>query len=181
MSKSIVGLLKNEHYKKELITSLNSGIPENYQPALIELINYVIDKFYLFEIPEFEDSFYYDDDQTLDLVLPSIRRVFGRLFIDPPSLFKSSTESQRHQLFTLYFNIDEFIKYLIEMMIKCKQSLIHFENIDRTSETLTLIVDNYIAGLVKKVRDCDDIETEIERIKKELQRENSLKEILGND
>ena len=67
------------------------------------------------------------------------------------------------------------------MMIKCKQSLIHFENIDRTSETLTLIVDNYIAGLVKKVRDCDDIGTEIDRIKKELQRENSLKEILGND
>ena len=71
--------------------------------------------------------------------------------------------------------------YLIEMMLKCKESLIHFEHIDRTAETLTLIVDNYIAGLVKKVRDCDDIGTEIERIKKELQRENSLKEILGND
>ena len=181
MSKSIVELLKDRDYKDKLISSLNSGIPENYQLAFNELINYVIDKFYLFQIPEFENSFYYDDDNTLDLILPAVRRVFGRLFIDPPSLFKSSTESQRHQLFTLYFNIDEFLTYLVDMMIKCKESLIHFEYIDRTAETLTLIVDNYIAGLVKKVRDCDDIEVEIERIKKELQRENSLKEILGND
>lgn len=181
MSKSIVELLKDESYKQKLIDSLSGGISEDFLPAFNELINYVIDKFDIFQIPEFEKSFYYDDDETLELILPAIRRVFAKLFIDPPSIFRGSTESQRHQLFILYFNIDEFMNYLIEMMIKCKESLIHFEHIDRTAETLTLIVDNYVAGLVKKVRDCDDIETEVQRIKKELQRENSLKEILGND
>ena len=52
MSKSIVELLKDSDYKEKLITSLNSGIPENYQLAFNELINYVIDK--LISIPEYK-------------------------------------------------------------------------------------------------------------------------------
>ena len=62
------------------------------------------------------------------------------------------------------------------MVIKCKESLIYFEHIDRTAETLTLIVDNYIAGLIKKVRDCNDIESEIKKQK----REQLIKNILDN-
>ena len=181
-SKNIVDLLKEEKYRKVLTESLTSVITESYLPAFIEVIDYVIDKkFHLFQIEEFENSFYYDDDSTLDLVLPSVRRVFAKVFIDPPSLFKGDTEKQRYQLFILYFNIDEFIEYLIDMMIKCKKSLEYFENIDRTSETLTLIVDNYIAGLVKMVRKSEDIEEDIKRVQKKINRENNISEILGND
>lgn len=180
--KNIVELLKEDKYKQALLESLNTGIPETYLPAFIELINYVIDnKFHLFEIEDFENSFYYNDDNTLDLVLPAVRRVFGKIFIDPPSLFKGETESLRYQLFILNFNIDNFLDYLIEMMIKCKESLTHFEHLDRTSETLTLIVDNYVAGLVCLVRESVDIEGDIKKIKTKINRESAINEVLSND
>ncbi len=180
--KNIFDLLKEESYKQALIESLNSGITEKYLPAFNEVINYVIDKkFHLFQVKEFEDSFYYNDDSTLDLVLPSVRRVFAKVFIDPPQLFRGDTEELRYQLFVLNFNIDDFIDYLIEMMNKCKESLTHFEHLDRTSETLTLIVDNYIAGLVKLVRQSEDIEDDIKKIKTKINRENAISEVLGND
>ncbi len=181
-NKSIVELLKDLEYKQLLINSLSSGIGEEYLLAFNELIIYVIEKkFHLFQKKEFENSFYYNDDSTLDLVLPSVRRVFAKVFIDPPQLFRGDTEKLRYQLFVLNFNIDDFIDYLIEMMNKCRESLIHFEHLDRTSETLTLIVDNYIAGIVKLVRSSDDIEGDIKKIKIKINRENTISEVLGND
>ena len=190
--KNIFDKLKEyKEYKEVLIESLSNGIPDNYIIAFKELVNYVIDnKINLFNTNDFIGVFY--DDQLPDLILPSIRRVFGKMFIDIPDIFKSdetdlyrqntltkeiSSKNQRYLLFKLYFNIDHFIDYLIEMVIKCKESLIYFEHIDRTAETLTLIVDNYIAGLIKKVRDCNDIESEIKKQK----REQLIKNILDND
>ncbi len=182
MEKSLVELLKDNLYREKLIEALLSGIPDNLVVAFKEVINYVIDeKFHLFQIEEFETSFYYNDDNTMELVLPAVRRVFAKIFIDPPSLFKGDTESLRYQLFILYFNIDEFLEYLVDMMLKCKNSLEHFEHIDRTAETLTLIVDNFVASLVKKVRSCDDIEIEIKNQKTIINRESSLNQILNND
>ncbi len=182
MEKSLVELLKDNLYREKLIEALLSGIPDNLVVAFKEVINYVIDeKFHLFQIEEFETSFYYNDDNTMELVLPAVRRVFAKIFIDPPSLFKGDTESLRYQLFILYFNIDEFLEYLVDMMLKCKNSLEHFEHIDRTAETLTLIVDNFVASLVNKVRSCDDIEIEIKNQKTIINRESSLNQILNND
>ena len=59
------------------------------------------------------------------------------------------------------------------MLKKTKSCLIHFDKLDRTVETLTLIVDNYIANLVEKTKECNDIEKEIASIK--LQRERDIK------
>lgn len=179
--KSITELIKDKDYRETIIDSLSNGIHPSFLPSFKEVLNYVIDeKFHLFDLPEFKDSFYYDDDETLDLVLPAVRRVFGKIFIDPPSLFKDTSipENPRYQLFILYFNLDDFINYLVEMMIKCKESLIYFEYIDRTSETLSLIVDNFIAGLVKQVRQCDDIDSEIKSLKIKVNREQNINEIL---
>lgn len=182
MSKSLVDLLKEASYREKLIDALISGIPDDLLPAFNELINYVIDnKFSLFDSDELKEPFFGDDDVPQDLILPSVRRVFAKIFIDPPSLFKGSTEGLRYQLFVLYFNIDEFIDYLKDMIIKCKDVLVQFEHIDRTAETLTLIVDNYVASLVKKVRSCDDVETEIKNQKTIINRESSINEILNND
>jgi hypothetical protein len=59
------------------------------------------------------------------------------------------------------------------MLKKTKSSLIYFDQLDRTVETLTLIVDNYIAHLVEKTKECNDIDKEIASIK--LQRERDIK------
>jgi hypothetical protein len=77
----------------------------------------------------------------------------------------------------MYFNADEFIDYLIDMFSKSKDCLQHFEHIDRTSETLTLIVDNYVAGLVQQVIDIEDHEEAIQSMLTQHKREETINQI----
>lgn len=170
-------LKENSSYRTTVIDALLSGISENHVDTLSSFLNYVIDeKYQLFDDEELKGFFYEDDeDEISDLILPAIRRLYGKTFISPPSLFTGIGEQERYKLFILYFNIDEFIEYLVDMLKKSKGMLNHFDYIDKTVETLTLIVDNYIAGNVKKVRDCEDIDTEI----KKSEREFKIKDILN--
>jgi hypothetical protein len=148
---TILELVKDEVYRKSLINSLCVGLSDTEH--FTKIINYVIDyKFNLFIIDDFKGSFYTDEDDTLDLILPSIRRLYGKMFVTPPNIL---TE-QNLKYFQLSFDIDDFLSYFIEMVSKSKNSLSMFENLDRTNETLTLIVDNYIAGLIKLVRENED-------------------------
>ena len=182
--KSFLDLYKDEHYKNAITDALCQGIGSEYVHSLKALVEYVVDeKYHLFDREEFKGALYLDEDETLDLILPAIKRVFGKVFIDPPTLFKDSnygralSENKRYKLFTMYFNVDEFIDYLIDMFIKSKNCLEHFEHIDRTVETLTLIVDNYVAGLVHKVINTDDHEQAIEGLLKQIKREESINQI----
>jgi hypothetical protein len=63
------------------------------------------------------------------------------------------------------------------MFIKSKDCLQHFEHIDRTVETLTLIVDNYVAGLVQKVRDVENHQEVIDGLIKQINREETINQI----
>jgi len=169
--KSFLDLYKDEHYKKAIIDALCQGIDSEYLYSFKYLLEYVVaEKYHLFDRQEFKGALYLDEDETLDLILPTVRRAFGKIFIDPPTLFKDSSygralsENKRYKLFTMYFNPDEFIDYLVDMFIKSKDCLEHFEHIDRTSETLTLFVDNFVAGLVHRVRDIEDHDQAIDSL-----------------
>ena len=186
--KSFIELYKEESYRKIIIEALCKGISREHLNTFKSLLEYVINKkYHLFDRDEFKGALYLEEDETLDLVLPSVRRVFAKIFIDPPTIFKDSgygralPENKRYKLFTMYFNIDDFIDYLIDMFIKSKDCLAHFEHIDRTSETLTLIVDNYIAGLVTKVINIDDHEEAIDRLIKQHQREETINQLLDKN
>ena len=185
--KSFLDLYKDEQYKKAIIDALCQGIDNQYLYSFKSLLEYVVDeKYHLFDREEFKGALYLDEDETLDLVLPAIRRVFGKVFIDPPTLFKDSaygrvlSENLRYKLFIMYFNLDEFIDYLIDMFVKSKDCLQHFEHIDRTSETLTLIVDNYVAGLVKRVRDVENHQETIDGLLKQIKRDDVINEIFND-
>jgi hypothetical protein len=165
--KSILDLKKDADFRSMLADTLCQGIwlTSDFR----DILDYVIDnKLHLFEIDEFSGSFYPEDDDTLDLIFPAIRRVWGKVFIDPPQLLKD----KKLELFQLLFDIDDFVDYLIEIMPKVKTSLIEFDKLDRTAETLVLIVDNYIAGLLETTRNRDDIQMEIRdlRISKTLRK-----------
>lgn len=177
--KSFLDLYKDEHYKKAIIDALCHGIDSQHLYSFKSLLEYVVDKkYHLFDREEFKGALYLEEDETLDLVLPAVRRVFGKVFIDKPTLFnESGYTNSRYKLFTMYFNPDEFIDYLIDMFTKSKDCLQHFEHIDRTAETLTLIVDNYVAGLVQRVINIDDHEQVIEGIIKQHKREESINQI----
>lgn len=178
--KSFLDLYKDEQYKKAIIDALCQGISSQHLHSFKSLLEYVVDeKYYLFDREEFKGALYLEEDETLDLVLPAIRRVFGKVFIDSPTLFKETgyNNGHRYKLFTMFFNADEFIDYLIDMFIKSKDCLQHFEHIDRTAETLTLIVDNYVASLVQKVLDIEDHEQAIEGMLKQHKREETINQI----
>jgi hypothetical protein len=186
--KSFLDLYKDEHYKKAIIDALCQGISNEHLYSFKSLLEYVIDKkYHLFDREEFKGALYLEEDETLDLVLPAVRRAFGKIFIDPPTLFKDSNygrvlpENLRYKLFMMYFNADEFIEYLIDMFIKSKDCLQHFEYIDRTSETLTLIVDNYVAGLVQRVRDIENHQEEIDNVIKQIKRDDVIGEIFNDE
>jgi len=167
--------IKNENYRNAIIDALTGGIADEFQEYFEMVMNYVIDeKLEIFNKEEFKGSLYDGDDEFLDMILPSVRRVFGKVFIDPPKMFipdtivssvKGYKEDGRMELFQLHYNIDEFIDYLIEILPKSKDCLSQFENIDRSPKTLEIIVDNYIGGLIKKVLESNDIKQDIRDLK----------------
>jgi hypothetical protein len=180
--------IKSEkQFRETIIDSLCHGIKESSQ--FRDTIEYVIEN-KLDTIQQKTDVLYEDEEDILVLILPSIRRVWGKVFVETPKIFEMPkvvtqvpgyVPDKRLELYQLSFNINDFVDYLIDMFVKSNNLLKDFEYLDKTQETLTLIVDNYVAKLINGVTTCNDIELEIERLKKELQRENSLKEILGDD
>ena len=165
--KSILDLKKDADFRSLLVDTLCQGI--RLTSDFRDVLDYVIDeKLHLFEIDDFFGSFYLEDDDTLDLIFPAIRRVWGKIFVDPPQILKE----KKLELFQLLFDIDDFIDYLLDIMPKVKTSLIEFDKLDRTAETLILIVDNYIAGLLEATRNREDIQQEIRdlRINKTLKK-----------
>ena len=160
-----------------IIYELSYGVPISQKMRLIELINHLLDNINLFEIDELKGSLYDGEDDVMDLILPTFRRVFEKVFVKPPTLFSDIDGDIRLELFQLKFDIDIFNDYLINMLIDCKDLLIKFKNIDKTCETLSLIVDDYVSGLVKEVLDENDLQSEITKLK----RDKTIKDILNGD
>ena len=79
----------------------------------LELLDYVIvKKSQLFN--GLLDELYEGEDNISDLILPSIRRVFNKIYVQPPPLFLDNP--LRLELYQLSFDIDEFIDYFIKMI-----------------------------------------------------------------
>lgn len=180
---SFLDIHKDESYKMALIDSLTGGITDEWMEYYEMTMNYVInDKYHLFTGSEFKGSLYEGEDETLDLILPAVRRVFGKVFIDPPRIFvpditltkvKGYKDDGRLELFRLHYDIDEFIDSLITHLTKSKDCLLNFDHIDKSITILEIIVDNYIASLVRKVLDSQDIKVDIRDLK--------LKKMITND
>lgn len=160
MKRDIFFIRDNKDHRSLIIDSLCRGITNS--DDLVILINYVLDKkLDMFSDEKFNKALYDGDDILSDLILPSVRRVWGKVFITPPTILNND----RLELFQLSFSIDDFMEHLLIMLPKVKTSLKHFTNLDRTTETITLIIDNYVAGLVKNTIDCKDHRQGIRDIK----------------
>lgn len=180
---SFFDIHKNKDYKHALIDSLTGGIDGEWMEYFEMTLDYVITKkYHLFKVPEFSGSLYEGEDEILELILPAVRRLFGKIFIDPPKIFiadrivtqvKGYKDDGRLELFRLHYDIDEFIDYLIEQLALSKGFLKNFQYIDKSITTLEIIVDNYIAKLVKMVLDSNDIKIDIRDLK--------IKKMVTND
>lgn len=160
---SFFDITSDELYKRELFNVLKKGIDQRYQKEFLDVLEYVTSKSDLFNKPELRRELYSGEDNIDDLILPSVRRVFCKVFTQPPPIFLNSHEDgSRLQMFQLSFDIDEFIEYFIEMIKVSETILSEFIYLDRTSQTLELIVDNYIAKLVKNVLESTDVKQDIQ-------------------
>lgn len=157
---SLLDIFKNKSYRDELTDALCNGIINSSD--FRDIIDYVLDhKLYLFDTDELVGTMYDDEDEILDMILPSIRRVFVKVYQDPPTILKGD----KLQLYFLLFDIDEFLNYLLIIIQESKKSLEPFTHLDRTIETITLIVDNFIAKNFSLAYNCIDIKQEIRDLK----------------
>jgi hypothetical protein len=157
--KTLFDLRDDPMLKEELLDTLESML-KSHSSDFRDIIIYVLEnKLDLFK--EFEGPFYEGEDDMLDLILPAITRLYGKYFVTPPTILKSD----KLELYQLSFDIDHFIDYFVDIIPKVKNSLVHMEYLDRTAETLSLVVDNYIAGQFKYAYNCEDILQEIREVK----------------
>ena len=164
-------LKSDSEFRKDMVSYLCRGIAD--QSPFKEMIEYVI----LNRIDGLHSqiqSLYDDEEECVELILPTLRRVWAGVFIDTPKIFEMPEAvtktpgyipDRRLELYQISFDIDLFIDYLEKMFLKTKVLLDDFIHIDKTKETLTLIVDNYISGLVQNVTHCQDINAEIRNLK----------------
>ena len=158
---SILNINQNPSYREIILDTLCQGIKNASE--FRDVLDYVLDKkIYLFEVFEFQGTLYDGDEEILDLIMPSIRRVWGKVYITPPSMLRE----KRLELFELLFDIDDFLDYLVLILPKTANKLEMFDSLDRTQETLQLIVDNYIAGLFHQAYNSETLNEDIKAAKR---------------
>lgn len=110
--------------------------------------------YHLFEDDFFKQKFFSsedkDGDNILSYILPSVRRVFVTFFMNVPTLFEN--DPKRKELFQLQFDLEEFLTELSNKLKNNITILDNFKNLDRGSEILQLIVNDYVASKIKKSR-----------------------------
>ena len=110
--------LKNNLFRdvlvKNMVSSINDpSLKESFQNELNQFLDKRSD---IFENDLLVGYLYEDDDKIEDLILPSIRRAWASVFIQPPSLFSFKSDDQynrRGELFQLLWNIDLSIDLII--------------------------------------------------------------------
>jgi hypothetical protein len=106
----------------------------------------------------FNDEFYQKEDGSnsnyVSYILPAVRRVYAEIFIKEKEIFKPKNEINEkcEQLFKLLFDLEDFLKYLSVKLKNNYDKLDDLEFLDSKAEILHLIVQNYVAGLLKRCR-----------------------------
>jgi hypothetical protein len=160
--KSFIELLQQDLYKQSLVDSMLTGVTGELKLNLESDLNYVLDN--RIEIFDLLSGKVGDDEDELEvLIIPAIRKTWSMIFVNKPTLFDFSEYGERKlELFQLYWDIDDFIDYLINFLPKVKNCLIDFESLDKGIETLNLVCQNYINKIISNCRNKTDDEIKLE-------------------
>jgi len=129
----------------EIFEDLLQGVLDEEKQHLKELFQDACRKHYHL----FDDKFWFKDldgDMLIEYILPCIRRVFASFFIQTPNLF--GQDPKRLELFQLQFNLEEFLIEIKTKLMNNIDKLNDFENLDKASTLLHIIVENYVAGKI---------------------------------
>ena len=91
-----------------------------------------------------------DDDAVEELLVRCVYDAWERIVLNPPALFKITPGDPRREMLALKWNIDHFLDTIAEWTADADGLLDRFEYLDKTSETMTLITQNYVNMLIKE-------------------------------
>lgn len=170
---SILEANSNSYHKELLLDLMCIGTSKDTS-ELRECIEYILlEKVHLFEGKEFEGSLYPGEDEILSIILPLVRRIWDRIYIHP----STSLNVEKVDILKEYFNIDDFLIYLKDILPKSK-GLNVFKYVDKTSEISRIIVDNYIFMITKEIIGLSRNKKNLENHLIEVKREKTFKKIL---
>ncbi len=111
---------------------------------------------YLFDTDVFTTKRYQTENNpdgynTLEYILPTLKRVFSKFFIKTPEVFENNLFTGKLELFQLQFDLEEFLLFFSSKYEKNWNCLKDFENLDPVSEVLTLIVQDYVSQKIEVV------------------------------
>lgn len=153
---SLLEINQSPAYREIIIDNACNGIRNTSE--FRDCIDYVLDKkLHLFTDDFYKVSLYDNDDTILELILPTIRRIWSKIHNNPPPLLKD----RKLLLFKLSFDIDDFLDYMVDILPKVENKLEAFVNLDRSVETFNLIVDNYVTLLFNLAYNDRNVESSI--------------------
>ena len=162
--RSYIDRLKNDIDFKDSVVDTLSGYDKLTTSRELKLfINNFIDN-EIEKFREFENYFLYEqEDEVILLVLPTIRRIYQRIYISPPPILQSKIE--KLLLYQNMFLIEDFSEFFIKMVRENKDSLSNFKNIDKTIELLNLITEDFISYLLEISLNTEDVKKELRELK----------------
>lgn len=151
--------------RQSIIDALCIGITNTSE--FIDEVDYIINDLIPKYKSEIEGLLYDDGDKLINLILPSFRRVWSKIYIDTPTIFEMGFKHDENslKLYQLLFNTDNFIEFLVDKLNSTRNCLDGFDNIDKGLTHLTIVVDDYLGYLLKRVDDCKDVKADIRKIK----------------
>jgi len=162
MSKKDINSL-SELDSESIYFSLCRGISDStHIDKLTQMFKITTTKYWqLFESSEFKtkrnkSSEFPDGYNVIQYILPTVRSAYIKFFIETPTLFKPISFTGSHaqlrlELFQLQFNLVEFLNHLSEKYKSNFDKLDDFKNINKESEVLRLIVEDYLSSKVSYV------------------------------
>ena len=91
-----------------------------------------------------------DDDAVEELLVRSVYEAWERIVLKPPALFTITPGDPRKEMLALKWDVAHFIDTISVWTADADGLLDRFEYLDKTSETMTLITQNYVNMLIKE-------------------------------
>lgn len=91
-----------------------------------------------------------DDDAVEELILRCVYQAYESMVINPPGLFRIMHDDKRREMLALKWNVDHFLDTISEWTADADGLLDDLEYLDKTSETMRLITQNYVNMMIKQ-------------------------------
>lgn len=114
-----------------------------------------------------------DEDSTEEFLVRCVYEAWESMVLNPPGLFCINPGDTRREMLSLMWDVDHFLDTISEWAADSDGLLDSFNHLDKTSETMRLITQNYVNMMIKKCQGHTKQEQEI--ILRDLRIEKTLR------